>query len=106
MSQPVNLSDELVADARLTAENFPLLLAPHGLWGAWVDAKRDIARASIEAGGSISAAHGSSRAGEVDLVPLEMGGAYDVMKKIKRALDPNNIMNPGKYLLDSAYEDD
>ena len=59
----------------------------------------------MSVGGSISAAHGSSRAGEVDLVPLEMGGAYEVMKTIKRALDPNNIMNPGKYGLDSAYED-
>ena len=27
------------------------------------------------------------------------------MKKIKRALDPNNVMNPGKYLLDQAYEE-
>ena len=34
----------------------------------------------------------------------EMGGGFDVMKKIKRVLDPYNIMNPGKYLLDQAYE--
>ena len=28
------------------------------------------------------------------------------MKKIKRALDPLNVMNPGKYLLDQAYEEE
>jgi glycolate oxidase len=74
-------------------------------WAAWVDAKREIARVSIEHGGSISACHGSCRAGEVDLVPLELGGGYEVMKTVKRVLDPNNIMNPGKYLLDQAYEE-
>jgi glycolate oxidase len=75
-------------------------------WAAWVDAKREIARIAIEHGGSISACHGSCREGEVDLVPLELGGGFDVMKKIKRTLDPSNIMNPGKYLLDQAYEEE
>jgi glycolate oxidase len=75
-------------------------------WGAWVDAKRELARVSIEHGGSITACHGSCREGEVDLVPLELGGGFEVMKTIKRALDPSNIMNPGKYLLDQAYEEE
>ena len=74
-------------------------------WAAWVDAKREIARVAIESGGSISACHGSCREGEVDLVPLELGGGFEVMKTIKKALDPNNVMNPGKYLLDEAYEE-
>jgi glycolate oxidase len=74
------------------------------MWAAWVDAKRDIAAVALEHGGSISACHGSCREGEVDLVPMELGGGYDVMLKVKRALDPNNIMNPSKYGLDRAYD--
>jgi glycolate oxidase len=75
-------------------------------WAAWVTAKREIAAVALKYGGSISACHGSCREGEVDLVPQELGGGFEVMKKVKRALDPNNVMNPGKYLLDQAYEDE
>ena len=75
-------------------------------WELWVAAKRDIAAASLAVGGSISACHGSCREGEVDLVPDELGRGFDVMLDIKRTLDPNNIMNPGKYHLDRAYPGD
>jgi glycolate oxidase len=74
-------------------------------WALWVDAKREIARVSLQYGGSISACHGSCREGEVDLVPDELGRGFGVMLDVKRALDPNNIMNPGKYHLDRAYTD-
>lgn len=73
-------------------------------WAMWVKAKRDIAAAALAHGGSISACHGSCREGEVDLVPRELGRGFDVMLGVKRMLDPNNIMNPGKYLLDLAYQ--
>ncbi len=73
-------------------------------WELWVTAKRDIARVSLDHGGSISACHGSCREGEVDLVPEELGRGYDLMLDLKRTLDPHNIMNPGKYHLDRAYE--
>jgi len=72
-------------------------------WELWVKAKRDLAAVSLSYGGSISACHGSCREGEVDLVPEELGRGFQVMLDVKRTLDPNNIMNPGKYLLDGAY---
>ncbi len=61
-------------------------------------------RCSLKYGGSITACHGATREGDADLVPGEMGSAWPVVKAIKRALDPNNVMNPGKQSLDEAYE--
>jgi glycolate oxidase len=75
------------------------------MWDAWVQCKREITEVSLKYDGSITACHGSTREGDAEFVPLEMGGGFDVMKKIKRALDPTNIMNPGKNRLDEAYEE-
>jgi D-lactate dehydrogenase (cytochrome) len=34
----------------------------------------------------------------LDYLEAELGDAVDVMRTVKRAMDPDNIMNPGKML--------
>jgi len=76
------------------------------IWNHWLNLKREIAEVTLKHGGSISACHGGCRPGDVELLPKELSeGGFWLMKQIKRLLDPNNIMNPGKYLLDEAYEE-
>ena len=48
----------------------------------------------LNAGGSISHHHGIGRV-KAPWLADELGGFYDVLVAVKRALDPNNIMNPG-----------
>ena len=49
-------------------------------------------------GGSFSAEHGVGRLKRDLLARTKDPGALDVMRRIKAALDPNGIMNPGKVL--------
>jgi glycolate oxidase len=72
-------------------------------WAGWVSLKREIAKVSLKYGGSITSCHGATREGDAELVPDELGSAWELTKKIKRMIDPNNIMNPGKQMLDQAY---
>ena len=74
-------------------------------WAGWVACKREISEVTLKYGGSITACHGATREGDAELVPAEMGSSWEVVKRIKRALDPNNVMNPGKQSLDEAYAD-
>ncbi len=48
--------------------------------------------------GSISAEHGIGRLKREELVHYKSPVALDVMRSIKSAIDPKNIMNPGKVL--------
>ncbi len=58
--------------------------------------KRMTTRA-LELGGTITGEHGVG-VGKLDYMGAEHGGAWSVMGDIKRALDPKNIMNPGKLV--------
>lgn len=64
------------------------------------EAKRLAARMADRAlamGGTITGEHGVGM-GKKDLMAREHGAAWAVMGAIKTALDPNNLMNPGKLV--------
>jgi glycolate oxidase len=71
-----------------------------GGWDEYQELLRDIARLTTSLGGSISSCHGVGieHKNNLDLEYSEV--ALDTMRAIKKALDPDNIMNPGKKLPD------
>ena len=48
--------------------------------------------------GSISAEHGIGRLRRDDLQRYKPAIELELMRRIKQALDPDNIMNPGKVI--------
>jgi glycolate oxidase len=59
---------------------------------------------ALELGGTVTGEHGIGIA-RARYMKLEHGDvALDLMKAIKRAIDPKNIMNPGKMALDEDPE--
>jgi D-lactate dehydrogenase (cytochrome) len=52
---------------------------------------------ALKFGGTCSGEHGVG-VGKLKYLPAEHGEALEVMRSIKRALDPDNLMNPGKLI--------
>ena len=66
----------------------------------WEDAKRAVAEVYdfvLKIGGTTSAEHGIGIS-KAFAFKREKGNAIKYMKAVKKALDPNNILNPGKLM--------
>lgn len=63
-------------------------------------AVKEIFESTLRMGGSISGEHGIGLS-KAAYLPMEVGpAALAAMKHIKQALDPNNILNPGKIFME------
>jgi FAD/FMN-containing dehydrogenase len=77
--------------------------APEGAGEEWVGAEGEAVSAHVhdlvtQAGGSISAEHGIGQMKIAELARLGEPARLAALRAIKRALDPQNVMNPGKLV--------
>jgi len=66
-------------------------------WDAAEQTVSEIFNAVIELGGTVTGEHGVAIS-KAPWMMKERQDSLETMKKIKRALDPNNILNPGKIM--------
>ena len=57
-----------------------------------------VAGSALQIGGSISAEHGVGRLKRDELARIRPPAATEAMRATKRAIDPLNIMNPGRVV--------
>ncbi len=64
----------------------------------WEDVNRAVHELVVEMGGSISAEHGIGRMKVEELKHFKSAVEIELMARVKGALDPDNLMNPGKVI--------
>jgi glycolate oxidase len=64
----------------------------------------DLIQLTLEQGGTLSAEHGIGMA-KTPYVHRQLGASVDVMRQIKKTMDPKNILNPGKLVFDDGIKD-
>ncbi|MDR1940327.1 MAG: FAD-binding oxidoreductase [Clostridiales bacterium] len=67
---------------------------PEEVRGVYMNIIRVIMEETLARGGSIAHHHGSGKY-RTRWMPQEHGSSYEIMRKLKRALDPNGIFNKG-----------
>ena len=71
---------------------------PHALWGNEERLTGAVFDVTESLGGSFSAEHGIGQRWRHELARREQPAALDLMRRIKAALDPDGVLNPGKVV--------
>jgi glycolate oxidase subunit GlcD len=72
-------------------------------WDTIREVSKDLIELTVRLRGTLTAEHGTGMA-KSPYIRRELGEALGVMKEIKKALDPNNILNPGKMGFDDSIQ--
>ena len=64
----------------------------------WEEMNRIVHDIVVEMRGSISAEHGIGQLKKIELEHYKASLELDLMRKVKAALDPQGLMNPGKVI--------
>ena len=109
LSECISKTKEMIADAGLVAPlvghvgdgNFHLLILVEAGNGEEMARARALAsavnRLALSFGGTVTGEHGVGT-GKMPYMAEEHGDAYALMGVLKRAMDPDNILNPGKIV--------
>jgi glycolate oxidase len=72
-------------------------------WNTIREVSKELIDLTIRLRGTLTAEHGTGMA-KSPYIKRELGETLEVMKEIKKALDPNNILNPGKMGFDDSIQ--
>jgi glycolate oxidase len=120
---PLSMIPDTIKEIRKVAEKHHLTIATFGHVGdgnlhacvimdpmnkeEWAEL-REIGKEFIDLAlkhkGTLSAEHGLGIA-KASFIKQELGPSHEVMKTIKKSLDPNNVLNPGKMGFDGKIKD-
>lgn len=74
-------------------------------WDRLKPAAEELVKTCMDMKGTLSAEHGTGLT-RAPHIQLQLGPAMEVMRKIKKAMDPDNLLNPGKMGLEKGARSD